>query len=210
MPCHKDRPNQYRVTWRDPATNHRKQRTFTNRRDAIEFQTSRSTTPAPEPLTVARLCEQSIDDRALALRYSTAACLRSVCRTSISPFFGTRDASELTREMVADWVRWLVDERHYSPRTVRNHFRVLASATRRAVQFQILPVDPCSGVDLPRVPVRSARDTVAPARAARTSSTVAGSATGHSRDHDPIARLRRALHDATPDEIGHLLRELDA
>ncbi|MFK3983107.1 phage integrase SAM-like domain-containing protein [Micromonospora sp. NPDC050397] len=198
----------YRVTWRDPQTNRRHQQTFTNRVDADEFSTkprhNPSDTGTSEPQTLSRLCEQSIAGRPLT--DSTVNRLRSICRTSIAAFFGDRHPGDITPEMVAAWVRWLTDERHYSPRTVRDHFRVLASTTRWASQIGILRADPCRWVALPRIP-RPAGRAPEPSSRRRVGGGSSGSAMGHSRDHDPIARLRRALHDATPEDIQALLRE---
>lgn len=201
-----DGENAFRVTWRDPATGRRRQRSLPTMGAAREFQAAldRATPPVADPATVTGLCQQAVAARAVGPR--AAELTGSVCRNSIAPFFADRPVAHLSRADVQAWVNWMVTERHYSASTVRHHFQVLAAATRWAVQCLLLQADPCRGVQLPRPPRPAAPPAVFQAPApARVGSGSVGATRGHSRAVGSLARIRAALNDPFGSELGAFL-----
>lgn len=152
--------------------------------------------------TLADLCHQSIDARAFAA--TTAARMHAITRAMITPFFGNRAATSVTRDDVTAWITWLTGKRAYSPRSVHTALRLLSSTTTWAMRTGILTIDPCQGVPHPQLPKPvPPQRTPDPGHRSPIRAATNGTAHGHCHRIDPLSQLCRAIRDGDlPNHLG--------
>jgi hypothetical protein len=196
----------FRVVWTGDGKRH--QRTFHDAGIAVEFcqaqPGARLDTQIVSPPAVTELVREHVSRPSLSPR--TVRRLASTADRLIEPFFGARRVDEICPADVAEWVRWLDSEHHFMASTIRSHFCVLRTAFDRAVDLELIPVNPCSRVRLPRVPARQrpAALTRMPVYQRRTPAAAYHRATG------ALVELRRALAGSdSAEELTHMLRGLD-
>ncbi len=81
---------------------------------------------------------------------TTRASYEEKMRNYIIPGLGHIYLNALNANHIQTWVNSL-QQKGLSPRTIRNAFRNLSSALKKAVILRMLPYNPCEGVVLPRV-----------------------------------------------------------
>ena len=83
----------------------------------------------------------------------TRAGYEAILARYLMPAFGKRKVSTITTTLVQDHVGGLL-LRGLAPGTVRGIYSVLRTCLNAAVRLRMVPVNPCLGVKLPRVPQR--------------------------------------------------------
>lgn len=107
----------------------------------------------PSKLTVAKWLSIWLDEYTNAVKENTRVTYRTQCETHIIPSIGAMRLSELQPIHVQDMVNKLTrdEEKDLSPKTIKNVYGVLHKAMAQAVILRTIPVNPCIGVQLPKI-----------------------------------------------------------
>lgn len=104
---------------------------------------------APVP-TVAEWVARHVASLADVITAGTLQEYERTIRIHLEPsMLGALALTEVRRENVQKWIGELV-RKPLKPKSVENHYIVLASAIRAAIDAQIITANPCHGVTLPR------------------------------------------------------------
>jgi len=144
----------YRVNWRDPAGKQRA-KTLRTRKEAKAFlaEVDADTVRGVyiDPHAAQRILLRKQADEWLAGRtveLTTDERTRSVLRTHVLPQWGAWPLARIKHTAVQRWVRELGQRR--ATATVAKCLNVLSLILASAVRSQLLAVNPCDGVTLPR------------------------------------------------------------
>ncbi len=146
----------YEVRWR--ADGRFRQRTFTVKREAerfalkVENQLAEGTPTTPltrRVPTVAEVIEASMEASRPGLKLRTFRGYVTIYRNRVTPTFGRRKVTEVTRSEVQAWVTKLHAE-GLSPTTVHHHYVALKKVFRYAQDDRLITYNPCDGVRLPK------------------------------------------------------------
>lgn len=81
---------------------------------------------------------------------TTRAGYEEKIRNYIKPYLGHISLKALSTSAVQSWVNMLSQEKKLAPKTIRNAFLNLKAALDKAVVLRMIPVNPCTGVVLPK------------------------------------------------------------
>lgn len=81
---------------------------------------------------------------------TTRASYEEKIRNYIKPHLGHISVKALNTSAVQSWVNMLSQEKKLAPKTIRNAFLNLKAALDKAVVLRMIPVNPCTGVVLPK------------------------------------------------------------
>jgi integrase len=90
------------------------------------------------------------------LKVKTFAGYEALFANKIVPAFGKRPLATLRPIMVSEWVASMSGE-GASPSRVRQSYRLLSQIMKSAVDNGLIPVNPCRGLRLPRMPATEPR-----------------------------------------------------
>ena len=152
----KDRAGKWEARWRDPSGRQRR-KTFALKRDAETYlrtveeslTTGSYVPPSAGRATVGTVAEAWLR-RQHHLKPSTVASYRSLLDTCILPEWRTVPLDRVTRPGVADWLTGLSGR--LSASRSRQAYVVLSRVLDSAVKDSLIPRNPATGVDLPRLP----------------------------------------------------------
>jgi integrase len=90
------------------------------------------------------------------LEVTTMAGYRNYLDKHFLPYLGDRAMAEILPSTIQDWVTAAVRD-GLAPATVRKYEIMLHSVFKRAVRDRVIVSNPCTGVELPKVPPRRSR-----------------------------------------------------
>lgn len=160
----------WRVRYRDPSGRSRSP-AFERKEDAVAYLTEvaarlqRGTYLDPDRgrVLVGEVAQQYLAAKAATRKPSTAAGYQDLWDSLVGPRWADVPVSAVAHSDVALWVGSLV-QRGLSPARVRHAHMVLRSVLALAIRDRRLDVNPCEGVDLPRLPMRSEHVYLEPAQ----------------------------------------------
>ncbi|WP_432165027.1 tyrosine-type recombinase/integrase [Streptomyces sp. bgisy031] len=120
-------------------------------RKRIEIEEGRWLDPAEGQTTVRDWSARWLAAVSPQLKHKTQATYRSLVNSLIEPALGDRKLSSLRPITIAEWVASM-RARGLSASRIRQAYRVLSQIMRSAVDNDMIPVTPCRGVKLPRMP----------------------------------------------------------
>jgi len=90
------------------------------------------------------------------VKASTASNYASILDKWINPFLGNKKLCNVGREDIQSFVSSL-SKHDLSAGTVRNIYRVLYAAMKKAMEYKYIYINPCEGVHLPKIERKEAR-----------------------------------------------------
>ncbi|MGW0793856.1 tyrosine-type recombinase/integrase [Streptomyces sp. NPDC002692] len=134
-------------------------RTFATTTDAgrwldkkrIEIEEGRWLDPAEGQTTVRDWSARWLAAVSPQLKHKTQATYRSLINSLINPALGDRELSSLRPITITEWVGSM-RTKGLSASRIRQAYRVLSQIMQSAVDNGMIPVTPCRGVKLPRMP----------------------------------------------------------
>jgi hypothetical protein len=170
MSIHKNQAGRYTVRWREGQKN--RSRTFDRRKDALAYDDARRrerqlgafATAEPSSLTLDEFSAQWQRDGSAAWEATTTAQRKWTMDKWVLPFIGGIPLRELGPERVRAFRADIIAS-GCTPKASNSVMRVLSACLATAVEYGLIPMNPCLGVKKVRVP--------APDRAALSDDAVA-------------------------------------
>ena len=82
---------------------------------------------------------------------TTRAGYKDRINNKLIPYLGNIQLKSLKTAMIQRWVNTLSQEENLSPKSVKNVFLNLKAALDKAVTLRMIPQNPCTGVELPKL-----------------------------------------------------------
>lgn len=98
-------------------------------------------------MTVEELCEQYFEIYIKTLSYRTEERYKSIINNSIIPMLGKAKIDEIKTIHIQRYLHTLNDK---APATVKKHYYVLKKMFEQAVKWNLININPCEGVVLPK------------------------------------------------------------
>ena len=117
-----------------------------------DIERGRWVDPAAVGTTVGDWGERWLAAARAHLKAKTAAGYDSLFETKIRPTFGLQQLDAVKPMMVSEWVAGLHGQ-GLSPSRVRQSYRLLSQIMKSAVDNGLVPITPCRGIRLPRMPL---------------------------------------------------------
>ena len=106
---------------------------------------------APQKMTVGEWLDIWAAEYLKKIKPRTADLYRSTVRNHLKPTFGATKLDALTPHAIQTFYNSLTDEKHLSPKTVKNIHGILHKALQQALRNKYIPFNPAEACELPRI-----------------------------------------------------------
>lgn len=105
----------------------------------------------PSSMKLSDWMREWLDNYLPNLEATTRAGYEERIKTCLVPYLGAVPLKSLQTTAVQKWINDLRDEKGLAPKSIKNVYHNLDAALKKAVTLQMIPRNPCTGVELPKL-----------------------------------------------------------